>query len=70
MADPEMVTERCRCGHTRREHADRDNALEVVPLSMTEADRDATARSPSVVIAGGGECTVAGCGCRRFTDAS
>ncbi len=69
MADREMDTEYCRCGHARRAHADRDSALEVVPLSMTEADRDATVGSPSIAVRGGGACTVEGCGCRQFTDA-
>jgi hypothetical protein len=69
MATWETYVERCRCGHTRKEHADRDNRLEVVPLSMTEADDDADERHRlSVTVHGAGACTVAGCRCTQFTD--
>jgi hypothetical protein len=62
--------ERCRCGHPRNQHADRDNRLQLVPLNMTEADDDADERHrPAVMVHGAGACTVAGCSCRQFTDA-
>jgi hypothetical protein len=61
------TVEHCRCGHTRDEHADRVNALQVEPLGMTEADAGDAQRVP-VTVHGGGECTVDGCGCAEFTD--
>jgi hypothetical protein len=64
-----MVDEMCRCGHARLQHGDRDNRLEVVPLSMTEADREA--RPPEIphLVRGLGPCTMAGCPCEHFAAA-
>ena len=58
----------CCCGHPRHLHADRESRLQVVPLSMTEADAGEGPDVPEVVV-GAGHCTVAGCGCPQFTDA-
>jgi hypothetical protein len=61
------MVERCRCQHTRDQHADRFNPLQAVPLAKTESDDAADAEDLPVVVRGVGECTVAGCGCREFT---
>jgi hypothetical protein len=63
-----MLDNPCRCGHARRLHADQENPLQVVPLSMTEADAQDRPELPDLVW-GAGHCTVAGCGCEQFTDA-
>jgi hypothetical protein len=68
MSDEEIWTERCRCGHLRKHHADRDNRLEVVPLSKTEADFEGEERRAATTVSGAGACTIAGCDCTRFTD--
>jgi hypothetical protein len=69
MTVEQPLVETCECGHSRREHADRDNRLQVVRLSMTEADDEGEERQPAVIVHGAGACTVAGCGCQQFTDA-
>lgn len=61
--------ERCRCGHLRKQHADRDNRLEVVPLSKTEADYEGEERRLATTVQGAGACSIAGCDCRQFVDA-
>ena len=60
-----MVDEACRCGHSRVQHSDRDNHLEIVPLGMTEADGGDDLDIPHVV-RGEGHCTVVGCRCHEF----
>lgn len=65
----ELHVEPCRCGHDRAHHADRDNMLQVVPLSMTEADADGAERPLPVTVRGAGACTIEGCACREFSDA-
>ncbi len=69
MTDQEMWAEPCECGHLRKQHADRDSRLEIVPLSMTEADYHGEEREFATTVQGGGACTVAGCGCKQFSDA-
>ncbi len=69
MPEEALWQERCRCGHLRKEHADRDNRLEVVPLSKTEADYEGAERQFATTVQGAGACTIAGCGCRQFVDA-
>ncbi len=61
-----MVNEQCRCGHSKFQHADRDNRLEVVPLSMTEADRERRPPDLPHYVHGLGPCTVKGCHCQQF----
>jgi hypothetical protein len=68
MAGQEHAHDPCRCGHTREHHADHVNPLQVVPLALTEANEEDARRLP-VTVYGAGPCTVAGCGCTRFTDA-
>jgi len=68
MADQEMLAERCRCGHLRKHHADRDNRLEIVPLSKTEADYEGEERRLATTVTGAGACTIASCDCRQFND--
>ncbi len=62
-----MMAERCRCEHVRNEHADRLNPLQVVPVSMTEADEEPKQQGLSPVVRGVGHCTVEGCDCRQFS---
>jgi hypothetical protein len=69
MNEQDEWTERCQCGHLRKHHADRDNRLEVVPLSKTEADFEGEERHSATTVAGAGACTIAGCDCRQFSDA-
>jgi hypothetical protein len=69
MTDADEWMERCQCGHLRKQHADRDNRLELVPLSKTEADFEGDERRFGTTVPGGGACTIAGCDCTRFTDA-
>jgi hypothetical protein len=64
------MPELCRCQHPRDKHADRENPLQVVPLSMTEADEESDAEEVPVYVRGVGPCTVAGCDCQQFTAAS
>jgi hypothetical protein len=60
-----MVDESCRCGHTRFQHGERDNRLEVRPLGKTEADPGDNEEIPTLV-RGEGPCKVPGCGCEQF----
>lgn len=60
-----MVDESCRCGHTRFQHGDRDNRLEVRPLGVTEVDHGDHADIP-VTVRGEGPCKVPGCSCQQF----
>jgi hypothetical protein len=70
MAQERPFVEHCTCGHTRHDHADRDNRLQVVPLSMTEADDEVSEdERPTTMVLGAGACRVAGCGCTQFTAA-
>jgi len=57
--------EHCRCGHTRTQHADRDNPLALEPLTKTEAD-DEPPELPTV-LPEMGPGPVEGCGCLQFT---
>jgi hypothetical protein len=61
-----MINEQCRCGHGRNQHGDRDNRLEIVPLSMTEADREQNPPEMTRNVRGEGPCSVSGCHCRKF----
>ena len=61
------MLEPCKCGHSRHEHADHVNPLQVTPLHVTDSDENRDdPRIPGVVY-GAGECTVEGCGCKKFT---
>ena len=62
-----MLESLCQCGHPRHLHVDRDNPLQVVPVSTTEADEGDRSEVPALV-PGAGRCTVPGCSCQEFTD--
>ena len=73
MPAPDVISEAfmtpaevCRCGHGRDQHTDGVNPLEVVPLSMTEADQEERPRGLSTNVHGIGGCTVEGCKCRQY----
>src|SRR5262245_49223099 len=63
------MAEFCRCQHTRDQHADRENPLQVVPLAMTEADAEDAGEELPLEVRGVGRCTVEGCGCEEFSPA-